>query len=242
MGRLEGKVAVVTGAASGIGHTITRTYIDEGARVIAADINIDGLQQDFGDACLPVRTDVSSHDDVADMIAAGLAHFGRIDVLINNAGISGPIVRTHELTVEGFSRTIGINLMGQFYTIRNVIPHFLENGGGIIINVASISAFPPFTAAADYCASKAAIRRLTESVAYEYARDNIRVNAIAPGHIDTPIYAGIEEHKAKMAERIPVGRFGTPEEVARLAVVMATGDMSYVTGQTVVVDGGRLLT
>jgi len=241
MSRLQGKIAIVTGAASGIGYAITKRFIDEGAKVIAADLNVAKPNSAFGDACLPVVTDVSNPADVAAMVAQGIAHFGRIDILVNNAGVSGPIMRTHELTEEGFARTICINLMRQFYTIRNVIPNFLKNGGGAIINIASISAYPPFTAAADYCASKAAIRRLTESVAYEYAQDNIRVNAIAPGHIETPIYAGIEEHKARMAERIPMRRFGGPEEVASVAVSLATDEMSYVTGHTIVVDGGRLL-
>lgn len=242
MSRLQDKIAIVTGAASGIGYGITKRFIDEGAKVVAADLKVEELIRNFGDACLPVVTDVSNHADVAAMVAQGIAHFGRIDILVNNAGVSGPIVRTHELTEEGFARTIGINLMGQFFTIRNVIPNFLQHGNGVIINIASISAWPPFTAAADYCASKAAIRRLTESVAYEYAQDNIRVNAIAPGHIETPIYAGIEEHKAKMAERVPMHRFGTPEEIASVAVSLATDEMSYVTGHTIVVDGGRLLT
>lgn len=242
MSRLQDKIAIVTGAASGIGYGITKRFVEEGARVVAADLKIEGLARDFGDACLPVVTDVSSHADVAAMVAKGISHFGRIDILVNNAGVSGPIVRTHELTEEGFARTIGINLLGQFYTIRNVIPDFLRNGGGVIINIASISAYPPFTAAADYCASKAAIRRLTESVAYEYAQDNIRVNAIAPGHIETPIYAGIEEHKARMAERIPMRRFGSPEEIASIAVALATDEMSYVAGHTVIADGGRMLT
>jgi NAD(P)-dependent dehydrogenase (short-subunit alcohol dehydrogenase family) len=130
---------------------------------------------------------------------------------------------------------------GQFYTIKYVIPHFLGQGGGCIVNMASLSSYPPFTAAADYSASKAAVKRLTESVAYEYAGDNIRANAVAPGHIETPIYRGLEDRKAKMAQRIPLGRFGEPEEVASVVLMLATDDTSYVTGQTIMVDGGHQL-
>lgn len=181
MARLEGKIAVVTGAGSGIGFSIAKRFVEEGAKVIAADLKIDSLAESFGDTVLPVVTDVSNPADVAAMISKGIEHFGKIDILVNNAGIAGPIVRTHELTDEAFARVININLMSQFYTIKNVIPHFLAQGGGCIVNMASLSSFPQFTASADYCASKAAVKRLTESVAYEYAGDNIRANAVAPG-------------------------------------------------------------
>lgn len=185
--RLEGKVAVVTGAGSGIGLSIAERFVVEGAKIVAADLKIDGLSDTFSENVLPIVTDVSNPSDVAFMIAQAIEHFGKIDILINNAGIAGPIVRTHELTDETFAKVININLMSQFYTIKNVIPHFLAQGHGCIVNMASLSSFPQFTASADYCASKAAVKRLTESVAYEYAGDNIRVNAVAPGHIETPI-------------------------------------------------------
>lgn len=243
MGKLDNKVALVTGAASGIGYGVTKVFTQEGAKVIASDINdnVENLVNDFGDAVLPVKSDVSDEESVKSMIQQGIDHFGQIDILVNNAGVSMSIDRLHELETERFRKTIDINLMGQFFTSKHIIPHFLEKGKGNIINMASISAFPPFTAAADYTASKAAVKRLTESIAYEYGVDNIRANAIAPGHIDTPIYDGIEDHKTKMAEKIPVKRFGEPEEIAKVAVSLATDDFSYVTGQTITVDGGRLL-
>lgn len=243
MGRLDEKVAIVTGAGSGIGYAITKAYITEGARVVAVDVGEDTrrLEQEFGASVHVIIADVSNEGAIAAMVAEAINHFERVDILVNNAGISGPIVRLHELTTESFTRTLGINLMGHFFTMKHLIPHFLEHGDGTIVNMASLSAYPPFTAGADYSASKAAVKRLTESVAYEYAEDGIRANAIAPGHIETPIYRGLEDHKALMAARIPLGRFGEPEEVARIAVVLASDDTSYVTGQTIVVDGGRTL-
>lgn len=243
MERLKGKVAVVTGAGSGIGYAITKLYIEEGAKVIASDISesIERLTEEFGENVLPVVANSGIQNDVASMLNKGIEHFGRIDIVVNNAGISGPIIKTHELTEERFKKTLDVNLLGPFYAIKNIVPHFLENGKGCIINIASISTFPTFTAAADYTSSKAGVKRLTESAAYEYAENNIRVNAIAPGHIETPIYDGIEDHKAKMAEKIPLKRFGQPEEIATVAVNLATDDFSYVTGQTIVVDGGRLM-
>lgn len=241
MSRLDGKVAIVTGAASGIGYGIVERFIAEGARVVGADLRVDGLAEAFGEKVLPVVTDVSDPKAVADMIARGISHFGKVDILVNNAGISGPIMRTHEIAIEAFQKVMAVNLMSQFYAIRPLIPHFLDQGGGCIINMASLSSYPPFTASADYCASKAAVKRLTESVAYEYAADGIRVNAVAPGHIETPIYKGMEAHKARMAQRIPMGRFGDAAEVASVVLMLATDDTAYVTGQTLVVDGGRSL-
>lgn len=164
------------------------------------------------------------------------------DILVNNAGIAGKIVRLHEIPTETFRRIMDVNVMSQFYSMKAIIPHFLENGGGCIINMASLSSFPPFTSPADYSASKAAVKRLTESAAYEYAEDNIRVNAAAPGIIETPIYKGLDEHKAKMVERIAVKRMGQPAEVASVVLMLATAETGYVTGQTIVVDGGRSLT
>lgn len=242
MGQLAGKVAIVTGAASGIGNAIARRFLEEGAKVVAVDLRIDGLEEALGENAFAVATDVSDDGAVAAMVAAGVDRFGRIDVLVNNAGIVGKIVRLHEITTEQFTRVMNVNVMSQFYAMRAIIPHFLAQGGGCIVNMASLSSYPPYTAPADYCASKAAVKRLTESAAYEYAEDNIRVNAVAPGIIETPIYKDMDEHKAKMVERIAVKRMGQPDEVASVVVMLAIDQTAYVTGQTIVVDGGRSLT
>ncbi len=242
MGTLEGKCAIVTGAGSGIGAAIARRFVDDGARVVAVDIGDQSeLVAELGDKLVPLRADVGDESAVAEMVQASIEEVGRVDVLVNNAGIAGPFVRTHELTTEAFHRTLAVNLLGPFYAIRSIVPHFLEHGGGAIVNVTSISAFPPSTSSADYAASKAALTRLTESVAYEYAADGIRVNSVAPGHIDTPIYAGMEDHKAPMAEKVPMRRFGRPGEVAAVVAMLASDEGSYVQGATIVIDGGRLL-
>jgi NAD(P)-dependent dehydrogenase (short-subunit alcohol dehydrogenase family) len=200
MGRLEGKVAIVTGAGSGLGYAMTKRFIEEGAKVIAADLNdsVHNLKQEFGEKVFTSVTNVSVENDVKSMIDSGIKEFGKINILVNNAGISGPQVKTHEITGEQFEQTLRVNLMGPFYGIRNIVPHFLENGGGVILNTASIGAFPKYVSAAAYSASKAAVKKLTEVVAYDYGEDNIRVNAIAPGSIETPIYKGLGDLKAKL--------------------------------------------
>jgi NAD(P)-dependent dehydrogenase (short-subunit alcohol dehydrogenase family) len=244
MSRLNEKVAVVTGAASGIGYAITKTYIEEGAKVVATDVseNIHRLTEEFGNSVLPMIGDVSNENDVVTVIHKGIEHFGKIDILVNNAGIGlSPFVKVHELPTEDFKKILDVNILGQFYAIKYIIPHFLKNGGGCIINLSSLSAYSKYTTSAAYCVSKAAVNRLTESAAYDYAQNNIRVNAIAPGFIDTPIYNDIEEFKNQIASSIAVKRLGKSEEIASVAVFLATDDSSYVTGQTIKVDGGFLL-
>jgi NAD(P)-dependent dehydrogenase (short-subunit alcohol dehydrogenase family) len=132
--------------------------------------------------------------------------------------------------------------MGPFFGIRNIIPHFIENGGGAILNTASIGAYPKYVAAAAYAASKAALKKLTEVVAYDYGGNNIRVNAVAPGSIDTPIYKGLDDLKAKLEAQMLFKRFGQPEEIANVALFLVSDEASFVTGQTYIVDGGQVLT
>lgn len=243
MGRLEGQIAIVTGAGSGIGYSIAETFVAEGAKVLASDVSddVERIAEQLGDAVHVTKTDVSDEEQVASMVEACVNRFGGLSTLVNNAGVSYPIARLHELSTERFRKTLDIDLMGPYLGMKYAIPHLIDRGGGCIISMASISAFPPFTAAADYTSAKAAVKRLTESAAYEYAQDGIRVNAIAPGHIETPIYEEFADHKVQMAAKVPMGRFGEPAEIAKIAVVLATDDTSYITGQTITVDGGRLL-
>lgn len=242
--KLEGKVAIVTGAASGIGYAITKRFIEEGAKVVATDIseNINNLTQEFAGNVSTKVVNVAMESDVKSMIEEGIKQFGRIDILVNNAGISGPQIKTHEITGEQFQQVINVNLMGPFFGIKNIVPHFLENEGGTILNIASIGAYTKWVAAAAYCASKSALRKLTEVAAYDYAANNIRVNAIAPGSVETPIYEGLGELKKQLEAQMPIKRFGRPEEIANVAVFLVSDDASFITGQTYIADGGQVLT
>jgi NAD(P)-dependent dehydrogenase (short-subunit alcohol dehydrogenase family) len=244
MGRLKDKIALITGAGSGIGYAITKRFIEEGAKVVATDISekIHELNNEFLESVYTVVANVSVESDVKNAIDEGIKHFGRIDILVNNAGISGPQVKTHEITGEQFAQVMNVNLMGPFYGIRNIIPHFIENGGGSILSTASIGAYTKWVSAAAYASSKSAVKKLTEVAAYDYAENNIRVNAIAPGSVETPIYDGLGEHKKKLEAQMPFKRFGQPEEIANVALFLVSDEASFITGQTYIVDGGQVLT
>jgi len=250
--RLRDKVAIITGAASGIGKAAAFLFAKEGAKVVVVDRDeprgqncVESIQKKGGESIF-VQADVSKSLDVQKMVKTTLQRYGKLHILYNNAGIflhkvDGPVTKIDE---ETFHRHYEVNLKGTFLCSKDAIPHIIKSGGGSVINVATVDALIGIGYDA-YAASKGGVVSLTRSMAVEYAPYNVRVNCIAPGTIKTPINE--EELKnpeiaKKYAEMTPVGRFGVPEEVAYVALFLASDESSYVVGATLVVDGGMSIT
>ncbi len=239
--RLAEKVAVVTGAGSGMGAAIAETFCREGAKVVAADIS--GRQNDvaerLGRACIPCHADVSDGGQVRAMFDLALSTFGRLDIVANNAGIAGALARTGELDEAEFDRIWSINGRGMFLVMRYAIPLLEKAGGGSIINTASISSLIAIPRQPAYCAAKGAVLMLTRTAAAEYAASNIRINAICPGPVMTGLTENLpQRHLEKVVEAVPLGRIGKASEIADAALFLASDESSFITGTTIVVDGG----
>jgi len=249
--KLKGKVAVVTGAASGIGCATAVLFAREGAKVAVVDRNRRGgeetvkiIRDDGGEACF-VEADVSKAADAERMVKTAVENYGRLDTLYNNAGIS-LVKPTHETAEQEWDKVIDVNLKGVFLGSKYAIPQMIKQGGGVIINTASIwshVAFPNWSA---YCASKGGVLMLTKAMAVEYAPYNIRVNCVSPGTIDTELTKGAvasAEDPEKMRQTLtslhPLGRIGSPEEVAHAVLFLASDESSFITGTDLSVDGGR---
>lgn len=242
-GRLEGKVALVVGAAGGIGQAISLRFAAEGATVVATGTSgrektLPAMAPDG--TIIPMHCDIAEPSEVEDTIKAIEARFGRLDVVVNNAGIGLPRKRLHEIDMEEWDRLMTVNLKGMFVVMKAALPRMIAGGGGSYINMASTGAMRATALAAAYCASKGGVLQLTRAAALEYVRDNIRVNAICPGTVRTPLLdRHPEEFVAQMAARIPMQRLAEPDEVASLALFLASDEARHITGQGYVIDGGR---
>ncbi len=247
MGRVEGRACVVTGAGSGIGRAIAVRLAEEGGRVVCADVdaaNVEQTASEIGDAASAMRIDVSDPAQVQTMVQHCVETHGRIDVLVNNAGVNIPGV-LHEVPDEVIDKTLAVNVKGPIYGCRAAIPHMLEQGGGSIVNISSVNGIVSEPFLSVYSASKGAVVMLTKGVALDYAKQNIRCNAICPGWVDTPInYAHAEmlgglQHVYDTIESFqPIGRPGRPEEIAHVALFLASDEASFMTGAIVSADGG----
>ncbi len=249
MAMFTGKVALVTGGASGIGRSTAELFAREGARVVVSDVDEKGGQETVrlvksksGDA-LFVKADVSRPEDCEAMIRKTIDAYKRLDFACNNAGIGGEQNMTADLSIAGWQKTIGINLSGVFYCMKYEIPEMLKAGGGAIVNMSSILGSVAFATAAAYVSAKHGVVGLTQNAAIEYGSQGIRVNAVGPGFIETPMISGLEQDpdtKQMLISMHPIGRLGQPEEVAELVIWLSSEKASFVNGAYVPVDGGYL--
>jgi NAD(P)-dependent dehydrogenase (short-subunit alcohol dehydrogenase family) len=246
---LKNKVALVTGASSGIGRSIALLLAREGAKVVVSDINTalgeetrNMVHKAGGDAIF-VSADVGQHTDAKTLVARTVTHYGRLDIACNNAGIGGPIAPTADYPLDGWAQVINTNLSGVFYGMQQQITAMLKTGGGSIINIASILSAVGIAQSPAYVAAKHGVVGLTQTAALEYSSLGVRINAVGPGFIHTPMVAALEQDAAMNATLIaahPIGRLGLPEEVAELVVWLASDRASFVTGAYYPVDGGYL--
>jgi len=239
--RFQGRTAIVTGAGSGIGREITRILLDEGAWVIGADRDTGGVPE----RATPMQADVSSESDVAALVAAAVARRGRLDIMCNNAGI-GSTVDVVECSVEEWDRVFAVNVRGVFLGCKHAAKQMLaQDGGGVIVNTASVAGMIGLRDRAAYCASKGAVITLTKQVAVQYATRGVRCNCVCPGTVDSPWVGRLldaapdaAEARRQLVGRQPLGRLGTPAEVAEAVCYLASDAAAFATGTALVLDGG----
>lgn len=248
MGEMDGQVALVTGAASGIGRATAFAFAEQGAAVVVADVADDHGEAtvrsivEAGGRAMFVHTDVADADQVDAMVDHTVAEFGRLDHAFNNAGIEGAPAPLAECSRENWDRTIAVNLTGVFLCLHAEIPALRDSGGGSIVNCASIAGLNGFPGLSAYVASKHGVNGLTKAAALELASEGIRVNSVCPGAIETEMVARVAAEQPEMIERTvaahPLGRLGRPEEIAATVVWLCSDAAGFVTGQTIAVDGG----
>jgi NAD(P)-dependent dehydrogenase (short-subunit alcohol dehydrogenase family) len=243
--RLEGKVAVITGAGSGVGKATAKLFAAEGAQVVCADISgdQDAVAEEIGDAAIGVHADVADEEDVRNMIAAAENRFGRLNILVNNAGFGGGLAPLHEQTAERWDRVHSVNIRAVFLGMKYGIISMLRTGGGAIVNVSSASGMIGRKHHSVYGAAKAGVNQLTKAAALDYARANIRVNAVLPGTVWTglvPMSKESPEPPPGVARPagIPMDRWGLPREIAAAVLFLASDEASFITGALLPADGG----
>jgi NAD(P)-dependent dehydrogenase (short-subunit alcohol dehydrogenase family) len=247
VGRLDGKVAVVTGAGGGIGSAMVERFAAEGAAVVAADVDEDRLRETAdraGGATSYLVTDVSRSEDVQRLVATAVERHGKLTTICNNAAISIP-GSVEEVSEEDFDRTIAVNLRGVFLGCKYAVPELLKAGGGSIVNTGSVNSLVAEPFLTSYVASKGGVLMLTKAVALDYADRGIRCNCLCPGWVDTPInhphaarMGGLDGVLESLPEWQPIGRQGYPQEIASAAVYLASDESAFMTGSAFVIDGG----
>jgi NAD(P)-dependent dehydrogenase (short-subunit alcohol dehydrogenase family) len=247
---LGGKIALITGAGSGIGRATALIFAREGATIALSDIAAEGgeetlrLVKQEGAEAIFVRTDVSKLAEVEALIAKVISNWGRIDCAFNNAGIDGKMAKTAECTEETWNRTIAVNLTGVFFCMKAEIPHMLRQGGGAIVNTASAAGLTGSPGLPAYVASKHGVVGLTRAAALEYGREKVRVNCVCPGPIRTPMLGRLLTNRPEMEQRFasaePLKRLGEPGEIGEAAAWLCSDAASYVTGHAMSVDGGYM--
>ncbi len=245
---LDGKTALITGAAQGLGREIALAFANSGASLVLSDIQnpeaTAAAVEKTGSRCLCVQTDITDEDQVMAMAATSASECGQVDILVNNAGVSQlGYTATEDLSQKEWDIIIGTNLTGTFLACKHLGKAMIKNGGGSIINIASTAGVTGVPRAPAYCASKAGVILLTKSLALEWARYQIRVNAIAPHYLETPLTDGLRDSEkiyAGLLKQIPLGRFGKPSEIISAALLLASRAGSYMTGTVIAADGGYL--
>lgn len=243
MKRLESKVAIVTGGSSGIGYATAAAFADEGAHVVIADIDDDRGRAvvaelvSTGAKAVFVRCEISDEAQVQDVVSTAVSTFGGLDIVFNNAGIGLPGL-SHEVALADWQKVIGVNLDGVFLMAKHAIAYMKDNGGGSIINTSSIMGSIATAGASSYIASKHAVIGLTKALCVEYAADAIRVNAVCPGYVMTPMGESDLAADPGLPALHPLGRFARPEEIAAAVVFLASDEASFITGSSLFVDGG----